>query len=465
MGEAMKIPRSISIVGLLALLGAGGAAALLLVNRREVTTTSAAAYQAYLRGYENEQRYYKKEARVDYARAIELDPEFAEAILGLARQADRDQAISLVERAWTLRDRLTERERMHVDLMRALFNHQRDESMRLAKALHEKYPGDITAVTVLAGDDANPGQPDRSVQLWQQLLATNPNYAAAYNSIGYTYAFRGDYEKAIENFQKYQFMAPDQANPFDSMGEVQAYSGHYDEAIESLQKALAIKSDFYPAFEHLGVAYQGKGDYPKSIECFEKAADLALTNDMKEVDLFRGVRVARCARDAAVAERLMQKLEALPRTENSDLRRLFLPAVRDLFHDRYAEVERRLVELKPKLDAHIRNLVKDGSYKTYDPGWSLMMVKAKLGEGKDADAMPILEEMINPPNAWSDFESRLWVYTARAELASLMAKRGDIDRAEKLLAENHKWNANWAPTRELELAVNQAKEKVQTAAK
>src|SRR5262249_26702426 len=180
MGEALKIRRSISIVGLLALLGAAGAAALLLVNRREVTTTSAAAYQAYLRGFENEQRYYKKEARVDYARAIELDPEFAEAILGLARQADRDQALSLVERAWTLRDRLTERERFHVDMQRALLNHQRDELLRLAKATHEKYPGDIAAVMVLAGDDANPGQPDRTIQLWQQLLAINPNYAAAY---------------------------------------------------------------------------------------------------------------------------------------------------------------------------------------------------------------------------------------------------------------------------------------------
>src|SRR5215831_15019260 len=196
MGEAMRIRRSISIVGLLALLGAAGAAALLLVNRREVTTTSAAAYQAYLRGYENELRYYKKEARVDYARAIELDPEFAEAILGLARQADRDQAISLVERAWTLRDRLTERERLHVDLMRALFNHRRDESIRLAKALHEKYPGDAIAVNVLAGDESGPVQTDRAVELYKQLLAVNPNYAAAYNNIGYSYASRGDYDKA-----------------------------------------------------------------------------------------------------------------------------------------------------------------------------------------------------------------------------------------------------------------------------
>jgi tetratricopeptide (TPR) repeat protein len=461
----MRIGRSISIVGLLCLLAAAGAAALLMVNRREVTTSSAPAYQAFLRGWENEQRWYKKEARVDYARAIELDPEFAEAILGLSRLADRDQALSLVERAWTLRDRLTERERLHVDLQRAGLNHNREEALRLAKTLHEKYPGDIIAVGVLAAAEGDQGHTDRAVELYKGLLAVDPNYAGAYNNIGYSYAYRGDYEKAIENFQKYQFMSPDQANPLDSMGEVQAYSGHYDEAIESLQKALAIKPDFQPAYEHLGVAYQGKGDYAKSIECFEKAADLALTNDMKEIDLLYAVRVARCAKDATVAERLMEKLEGLPRTQNSDLRRLFLPAIRDLFHNRYAEAERRLTELKPKLDAHISGMVKSSSYKPYDAGWNLMMVLAKLGQGKDSEAIPLLEEMTNPPNPWGDFDSRLWVYTARAHLAAILARRGDVDRAEKLIAENHKWNANWAPTRELELAVNQAKERVQTAAK
>src|SRR5262249_1051871 len=235
-------------------------------------------------------------------------------------------------------------------------------------------------------------------------------------------------------FQKYQFMSPDQANPLDSMGEVQAYSGHYDEAIESLEKALAIKSDFYPAYEHLGAAYQGKGDYAKSIECFEKAADLALTNDMKEIDLLRAVRVARCAQDGAVAERLMHKLEGLPRTQNSDLRRLFLPAIRDLFQHRYTEAERRLAELKPKLDAHISGMIKGGGYKPYDAGWNYMMVKAKLGQGKDAEAIPLLEQMINPPNPWGEFESRLWVYMARAKLAAILATPGDVDRDQKLLA-------------------------------
>lgn len=308
----MTIRRPVLILSLLCLLAAAGAAALLLVNRRDVTTSSAAAYQAYQRGFENENRFYKKEARVDYARAIQLDPEFAEAILGLARQADRDQAISLVERAWTLRDRLTERERLHVDIQRAGLNRQRDEVLALAKALHEKYPRDIMGVQALAGIEGEQGHTERALELFKELLKIDPNYALAYNNIGYSYGYSGDYEKAIENFQKYQFMAPDQANPLDSMGEIQAYSGHYDEAIASLQKALAIKPDFYPAYEHLGVAYEGKGDYARSIESYEKAADLDVTNDMKEIDLLRALRVALFAKNEAAGEKISKALESLP---------------------------------------------------------------------------------------------------------------------------------------------------------
>ena len=71
----MTMRRPVVILSLLCLLAAAGAAALLLANsRRDVTTSSAAAYQAYQRGFENENRFYKKEARVDYARAIQLDP-------------------------------------------------------------------------------------------------------------------------------------------------------------------------------------------------------------------------------------------------------------------------------------------------------------------------------------------------------------------------------------------------------
>ena len=247
------------------LLAAAAAAALYLSNRRDVTTSSSKAFRAYQEGLADEHRFYLKEARASFARALESDPDFAEAMLGLARRADRDQALSLVERAWRLRDHLTERERLHVDLQRADLNRKYDEMVRIARTIHGKYPDDIRAVEYLAGEQIRLGHTDRAVQMFTELLAVHPNNALAYNQIGYFYGYRGDYEQAIENLKKYQFMAPDQANPYDSLGEIQAYSGRYEEAIASLNQALAIKPDFDPAYEHLGVAYEGQGDFPRAI--------------------------------------------------------------------------------------------------------------------------------------------------------------------------------------------------------
>ena len=103
-------------VGCVLLLGAGVSVAFFMSHNRDVTTTSEAAYQSYREGVANETRFYFKEARLAYAKALELDPSFAMAMLGLARQSkDNDQRDALLRRAAKEKDRLTERERLHAN--------------------------------------------------------------------------------------------------------------------------------------------------------------------------------------------------------------------------------------------------------------------------------------------------------------------------------------------------------------
>ena len=63
----------------------------------------------------------------------------------------------------------------------------------------------------------------------------NPNYATAYNTLGYASAARGDYAKAEDYLKRYRYLAPNQANPFDSLGELYAFTGRYDEAEDVLK--------------------------------------------------------------------------------------------------------------------------------------------------------------------------------------------------------------------------------------
>ena len=80
-----------------------------------------------------------------FAKALELDPTFAMAMLGLARQSsDQEQAVALVKRAAREESRLTERERLHVDITLADVDEQaRRGPGKVAAELHAKYPDDV----------------------------------------------------------------------------------------------------------------------------------------------------------------------------------------------------------------------------------------------------------------------------------------------------------------------------------
>ncbi|HSS45745.1 MAG TPA: tetratricopeptide repeat protein [Thermoanaerobaculia bacterium] len=462
----MKSRRAISVVGVLFLLAAGGLAGLYLSGRRNVTTSSAAAYEAYRKGIENEHRFYFKEARVAYAKALALDPDFAMATLGLARTSEHDQALSLTERARRRIDRLNENERLHVDLQWALVNGKREEALKVARAIHEKYPDDIWAANMLCSDELGKGNSDRALAIFAEVLAVDPNNALAYNLIGYYQGYRGDYDKAIENLKKYQFMAPDQANPYDSLGEIQAYSGHYDEAIANLNRALAIKADFYESYGHLGVAYEGKGDYAKALENYVKAAQAGVNDSLRRYFLIEALRVAGESRDVGSVREIAGRLEAAPKDKYSDARKAACRVVVDILEGRPVQAEASLREMRATLESFFEKQPKDSGLKFYEPAWNHLMAWAKVAQGKDDEAIALYEEMTNPPNPWRDFKDRRFVYEGRAFLAALLAKKGELDRAEKLLEENRRWNPSWAPTRQAELTVAQVRrEKVLAAAK
>ena len=459
-----KSRRAIALIAVLFLLVAGGLAALYLTNRREVTTSSTAAYEAYREGVENNRRYYRKEAQVAFARALALDPNFVMAMLRLADLSNHDQQVSLVERARRLRGRVTERERLFVDMFYAGVQGNVEERDKLARAMFAKYPDDVDAAMILCGIEMKQGHAERALEIYGDLLARDPNNAAVYNLIGYYYAFRGDYDKAMENLKRYQFMAPDQANPYDSLGEVQAFSGRYDEAIANLNRALSLKTDFFESNAHLGVAYEGKGDYGKAIENYLKGAREALTDSRRSEFAGQALRAAFLSGDPSALRRVTQQTAELSSGERRELTRSYSDAALGLMEGRPADAERRLTELRPKLQAFAEKEKNGAHFKPYFAEWNMLMAIAKAKQGKNDEAIALCEELANPPRPWNDFEGRRWVYEGRALLAGLVARKGDLDRAEKLLAENHKWNPNWAPSRPSELAVESLRrEKVLSA--
>jgi tetratricopeptide (TPR) repeat protein len=279
----MKSRRSLrSLLLTLAVTGlavAGTAGAYFMRARRDVTTTSEKAWRAYHEAAENDLKMYEREAISGYAAALQEDPHFVMATLRLAekmRGRDPERAKSLLASAARNRDEITEREKLLLRIYEERWG-RRDMAVlgKLFDEYVERFPDDPEGYRMRATYLSNVNRTSDAIAEYERLLAINPNYATAYNTLGYYWAGRGDYAKAEDFLKRYRYLAPDQANPFDSLGEMYARVGRYDEAEENLRKALAIKEDFFASYGHLGSVEVGRGHPEKAAVWFGKAADAA----------------------------------------------------------------------------------------------------------------------------------------------------------------------------------------------
>lgn len=458
----------LAAVGFLLLLGAGVSAAFFMSHRRDVTTTSKAAYEAFMEGRANEQRMYKKEARAAYAKALELDPTFAMAMVAIAQETkDDEQRTALLKRAAREKDRLTERERLQVDIAIAYNEKRYEDAEKLVNETHQKFPADTRAAQMVAYRELGEGKPDRAIKVFEELLTIDPNNAEAYNQIGYFYGFRGDYDKAVEAFKRYQFIATDTANPFDSLGEIQAYSGRYNEALENLNRALALKPDFVDSVKNIAVVYEGRGEYREAIAQYEKAAAMTDNPKVQRDYLHRAARAAYYLGDKAEMRRLFERCRAIKiEGKYAEVDSAFLDAAMALVDGKGAEAEKQVRAIQPKLEAILAQEKLPANWKPHFPQVNTMLALALEAQGKDEEALEYWKKNANPPRPFDNFEDRRAIYEARAKVAVGLARKGDLDGAEKLIAENRRWNESWAPTRKEETTVAELRrEKVLAASK
>jgi eukaryotic-like serine/threonine-protein kinase len=138
-----------------------------------VTTASLQAFHAFSLG-EDEHRMGRDfpQAASFYEQAIRLDPNFAMAYARLAvaygNQGATAKALPNMKRAYDLRERVTERERMYIESQYVL------QQFDLPKALES----------------------------YKLYVTTYPRDAQALNNLAQTYAYVGDFEQALAGFEK-----------------------------------------------------------------------------------------------------------------------------------------------------------------------------------------------------------------------------------------------------------------------
>ena len=178
----------------------------------QATTPSLDALKAYSLGRKAENEKGAAAAIPFFKRAIELDPNFAVAYNGLGTSynnlGETGLSTELFQRAYALRDRASEREKL-----------------RISAHYYALYTGELE-------------KSNQTYELWAQAY---PRDVIPHANLGYNYGFLGQYEKAVAESLEALRLNPDADFVYGNLITYYAYLGRLDEAKATYQQAMAHK--------------------------------------------------------------------------------------------------------------------------------------------------------------------------------------------------------------------------------
>ena len=184
------------------------------VKIEQATTSSLEALKAFTMGNEERARGRALDALPFYKRAIELDPNFAMAHARIAvHYGNRDQleaAKPYVEKAYELRDRVSERERLYIT---------------------EKYYTYIT------------GEIEKTIETLETWARLYPDDFVPHNNLSINYKFMGRYDDALKAALEAVRLGPNHVNAYDNLVESFINLGRFDEAEQAERAAQKISPD------------------------------------------------------------------------------------------------------------------------------------------------------------------------------------------------------------------------------
>jgi DNA-binding winged helix-turn-helix (wHTH) protein/tetratricopeptide (TPR) repeat protein len=157
----------------------------------QATTPSLEAFKAYDLGRKRQFSGQYFEAIPLYRRALELDPNFAIAYAALAISygiaGEDDLAAQFSQRAFALRDRVTERERFYISAryyMDVLGD--ADKVIEVQELWMQTYPRDFVPRTNLSARYSAIGQHERALEEAREGIRLNPDAGVAYAAVAFS---------------------------------------------------------------------------------------------------------------------------------------------------------------------------------------------------------------------------------------------------------------------------------------
>src|SRR5690349_7407769 len=187
------------------------------VSIEQATTSSLEALKAYSMGNEERSKGNARESLTFYKRAVELDPNFAMAYARIGvyygNQEQLDAAKQYVQKAYDLRDRVSERERLYIiEKYYTYITGEIDKAVDTQKTWARLYPGDFIPHNNLALNYQMLGNFDDAVKEALEAARLSPNTASARENVIQSFVGLGRIDEAEQAAREIEKINPDSAN-------------------------------------------------------------------------------------------------------------------------------------------------------------------------------------------------------------------------------------------------------------
>jgi len=252
----------------------------------ELTTSSMEAYNYFLRGRDDYEKFYYADARKFLEKAVALDPTFAVAYLYLGKVAaelfDTKAQTEAYEMAKKYSTKATEKERLYIEAGYAsVIELNPEKRLRILLELTNKYSQEKQFHYDLGRFYEGRAKYREAIAEHEKALTLDPDFGPALNQTGYDYSAIGELEKALQYFKRYAAANPGEANPIDSMAELYFRLGKFDEAKAKYQEALEIRPDFYQSCGGLAYIFALEEKYTEAGRWLEELVARAPTPSEK----------------------------------------------------------------------------------------------------------------------------------------------------------------------------------------
>ncbi|WP_107666956.1 tetratricopeptide repeat protein [Cyanothece sp. BG0011] len=131
-------------------------------------------------------------------------------------------------------------------------------------------------------EQANLGDLEAAIALWDQALAIDPNFAPAWHNRGSALGTIGQLEEAIASFDRALAINGQDIEALNAKGQVLYSLSQWPEAIACWDQVLAIQPNYYLAWYNRGSALELMGQPSEAIASYQKAVEIEPTFELAQ---------------------------------------------------------------------------------------------------------------------------------------------------------------------------------------